>query len=92
MFQFALRAFYIFEYTGQLAVNKTRSMKIKIEKFLEMVTYRVHFEINEFTTGEGDDDLPLVYGTLDDRFFTRCFPLIHTFVSSDMTNAIGIYL
>lgn len=57
-----------------------------------METYRVHFEINEFTTRQSDDNLALIDGTFHDCFLVGSFPLVDSSVSTNVANAIRVHL
>lgn len=55
-------------------------------------THRIHLEIDEFATGQGDDHLALVDGALDDALAPGTLPLVHTLVRPDVSNAVGVDL
>ena len=55
-------------------------------------TYGVHLEVDEFSAGEGDDDLPLVDCALHDVLLSRSLPLVHTLVCADVSNTVWVYL
>lgn len=61
-----------------------------VEKQLQ--SYRVHLEVDQLPSSEGDNHLSLVHGTSKDRFFTRSLPLVYTLVCSDMTDTIWVHL
>ncbi len=55
-------------------------------------SYRIHLEVDKLPSREGDHDLSLVNSTLHYALLAGGFPLIHTFVRSNVTNAIGVNL
>ena len=59
---------------------------------LDYVSYRVHLKVDKLATGESDDNLSLIHSTSDDGLFPRRLPFVHTFVCSDMTDAIWVNL
>lgn len=57
--------------------------------YIFVLTYRIHFEVDQFVAGQCDDNLSLIDRTFGNRFFAGRFPIVHTFVGTDVTNAIG---
>ena len=55
-------------------------------------TYRVHFEIHDFSSRERDDDLPMIDGASRDGFFTGGLPFVDSTIRANVTNPVGIYL
>ena len=55
-------------------------------------TDRVHLKVHQLAPGEGDDHLPLVDGTADDRLLPRGLPLVDTLVCSDMADTVRVHL
>ena len=55
-------------------------------------TYWVHFKVHQLPASEGNDDLSLVYSTFDDALLARSLPLVHTLVSSDVTDTVRVDL
>ena len=72
-----------------MILNKTLILSIVGKK---LKTYGVHLKVDEFSSSESDNDLALVDGTLHDGFLAWGLPFIYTLVSSDVTDAIRIYL
>ena len=58
----------------------------------EQSTDRVHLEVDELAAGQRDHHLALVDRAAHDVLLARRPPLVHTLVSADMTNAVGIDL
>ncbi|RNA15962.1 hypothetical protein BpHYR1_040440 [Brachionus plicatilis] len=52
----------------------------------------VHFEVDQFATGQSNDHLTLVDGTFDNLFFGGCSPFIDSFVGTDVSDAFQIDL
>lgn len=57
-----------------------------------MYAYRIHFKVDQFTTGERNDHLTLIDSAFGNRFLARSLPFIHTLIGTYMTNAIWIDL
>ena len=55
-------------------------------------SHRVHFEVDELSARESDDDLPPVDGAPVDRFLAWGPPLVDPLVGPDVTNAVGVNL
>lgn len=55
-------------------------------------TYGIHFEVDEFPSGESDHNLTLIDRAFYDGLLTRCLPFVDTLICSYMTYTIRIYL
>lgn len=60
--------------------------------YIDIYSYRVHLKIDQLPSSECNNNLSLVHSTTDNGFFARSLPLIHTFVCSDVTDAIWVHL
>lgn len=60
--------------------------------FTAVLSYRVHFKVDQLSSSEGDDHLPLVHGAADDCLFAGSLPLVHTLVGSDVADTVWVYL
>ena len=70
-------------------------MDKKINKIIRhyfLMLYLVHLKIHDFTSREGDDNLPLIQGTSSNNLLAWCSPLIHTFICTDVSNPLRINL
>lgn len=59
---------------------------------LKIFSYRIHFEINQLSSRQCNDYLSLVNSTLHDGLLPGSLPLVDSFISSNMPNAIWINL
>ena len=57
-----------------------------------MNAYRVHFEVDELSAREGDNDLPTVDRALHDLLLAWRLPLVDPLVGPDVANAVRIDL
>ena len=55
-------------------------------------TYHVHFKVDQLSTGQSNDNLPFIDGTLCNVLLAMCLPFIDTLVSLNVTNALRVYL
>jgi hypothetical protein len=55
-------------------------------------TYRIHLEVDQFSSSEGDHDLTLVDSALHDGLFAWCLPFVDTLIRSNVTYTVRIYL
>ena len=60
--------------------------------WLVSTTYHVHFKIDQLSTRQRYDHLPLIDGTPSDVFLSVRLPLIDTLVSLNVANALRINL
>lgn len=56
------------------------------------MTYWVHFKVDQLSSSQGNDHLPLIYGTAHNCLLSRGLPLVHTLICSDMANTIWVNL
>lgn len=54
--------------------------------------YRVHFKVDELSSGERDHNLAAVDRASDDGLLARGLPLVDSFVLTNVTDALGIDL
>jgi hypothetical protein len=59
---------------------------------LAWTTYRIHLKVDQFSSSQRNDNLPLIHGTFYDRLFAWRLPFIHTLIRSNVTNTIRIDL
>lgn len=57
-----------------------------------LLVYRVHFKVDQLSSSQCNDHLPLVYGTSHNCLLSWGLPLINTLICSDMANAIWVDL
>lgn len=74
--------------------NQSQQLQIPPSHFLNTPspTYRIHLEVHQLATGQRNDHLPLIDGTLGDGLLARGFPLVDTLVRPDVPNAVRIDL
>jgi hypothetical protein len=58
----------------------------------KQATYWVHLKVDQFPTGQCNDHLSLVDGTLGDVLFAWRSPLVHTLVGPNVTNTFWVDL
>ena len=54
--------------------------------------YRVHLEVDKFSSGEGDDHLTLVDRTTHDVLLSGRAPLVHSLVGANVTDSFRVDL
>ena len=59
---------------------------------LHWPTNLVHFEVDNLSTTEGYDHLPLVQGAACNGLLAWSSPFIHTFVCTDVADAVRVHL
>lgn len=55
-------------------------------------TYWVHLKVYQLSPGQSNDDLSLVDSTAHNSLLSWSLPLIHSFISSNMADAIWVHL
>lgn len=57
-----------------------------------MNPYHVHFKVDQLSTDESNDHLPLIDSTPGDMLLPMCLPLVDTLVCLNVTNALRVHL